>query len=109
MCSQTKIAFTIDDVPNTKKFQSDNYHSILLKNLDSLNIPITIFVNEGLIYKTDSVSKNLELLDNWAKREYITLGNHTFSHSRYSEVGFDRFEDDLIKGDYLKNYQIRAW
>ena len=99
--AQSKIAITIDDVPNTRLFQRDNYHSTLLDQLDSLNIPITIFVNEGLIYKTDSVTKNLELLEDWAKRDYITLGNHSYSHLRYSEVGFNLFEKDIEKGEQI--------
>ncbi|PWH87224.1 polysaccharide deacetylase family protein [Brumimicrobium oceani] len=101
--TQTKIAITIDDVPNTRVFKANNYNSILLNKLDSLSIPICIFVNEGLIYKQDSIFKNKELLNEWAKRDYITLGNHTFGHSKYSEVGFEEFKKDLIKGEPLLN------
>lgn len=73
----------------------------LLDQLDSLNIPITIFVNEGLIYKTDSAAKNLKLLEDWTKRDYISLGNHTYSHSRYSDVGYNLFEKDIEKGEQI--------
>ena len=98
---RTKIAITIDDVPNTRKFKSDNYHSILQETLDSINIPITIFINEGLIYKIGDTVKNEKLLDEWAKREYITLGNHTYSHLRYSNVKLDEFKRDIERGEYL--------
>lgn len=98
---QKKVAITIDDVPNTIKFEEDNYKSVLLNKLDSLNIPIAIFVNEGLIYKTDSVTKNFKLLDNWVKKPYITTGNHSFSHSRYSEVKIDSFKTDILKGEAI--------
>ncbi len=98
---QTKIAITIDDVPNTRKFQLDNYRSILLEKLDSLNIPIAIFVNEGFVAKTDSFHKNLDLLTSWVSKDYTTIGNHTHSHSRYSEVGFDAFKTDIEKGEVL--------
>lgn len=93
-----KIAITIDDVPNTKKIKSNSFQSHLLKQLDSLNIPIAIFVNEGLIYKTNDTTKNINLLENWIKRNYITLGNHTFSHSRLSEVGYNDFKGDVTRG-----------
>jgi peptidoglycan/xylan/chitin deacetylase (PgdA/CDA1 family) len=98
---QTNVAISIDDVPNTQKFQSDNFQSLLLDKLDSLNIPIAIFINEGLIYKTDSLARNFELLINWVKNDNTTLGNHTFGHSRYSEVGFDFFETDVERGEFI--------
>lgn len=99
--AQTNVAITLDDVPNTRKFERDNYQSILLDKLDSIAIPIAIFINEGLIYKTDSISKNFELLNDWIKTDYITVGNHTFSHSRYSELGFESFKLDIEKGEYI--------
>lgn len=95
------IAITIDDVPNTKQFYKDNYESIFLNKLDSLNIPVTIFINEGLLYKTNSTVKNFALLNEWVKKEFVTLGNHTFSHPRYSKVGLDKFSDDITKGESI--------
>lgn len=79
-------------MPNTLKFQKDNHHSHLLEILDSLNIPISIFINEGLITRTSDSTKNLTLLEDWIKKEYITVGNHSFSHFRYSDVGYDQFK-----------------
>lgn len=103
-----KITITIDDVPNTRNYQMNGYHSVLMKQLDSLNIPIAIFINEGLIYKTDSTVKNENLLESWIKRDYTTLGNHTFSHSRYSEVGYEQFNTDIEKGENrLKEFVIK--
>lgn len=99
--AQTNISITIDDVPNTRKFKKDNYQSFLLNKLDSAEIPIAIFVNEGLIYKTEAINRNFELLNNWVQREYITVGNHSFSHSRYSEVGYSSFKLDIEKGEYI--------
>jgi peptidoglycan-N-acetylglucosamine deacetylase len=98
---RTKIAITIDDVPNTKKFQDDRFRPILLETLDSLNIPIAIFVNEGLINKTSDTVQNVRLLEKWAKRKYVTLGNHTYSHLRYSDVGFNIFKTDIEKGGVI--------
>jgi hypothetical protein len=43
---QSSVAITIDDVPNTIKYQMDNFKSILLNKLDSLNIPVAIFVRK---------------------------------------------------------------
>jgi peptidoglycan/xylan/chitin deacetylase (PgdA/CDA1 family) len=96
-----KIAITIDDVPNTAMFHKDNYHSRLLEVLDSLRIPVSIFINEGLITKTGDVTKNLELLEDWVKKAYVAIGNHTFSHLRYSEVGYGPFKKDIEDGDVI--------
>jgi peptidoglycan/xylan/chitin deacetylase (PgdA/CDA1 family) len=98
---RTKISITIDDVPNTKKFRADHYRSLLLETLDSLNIPIAIFINEGLIYRTIDTVQNLMLLEEWVKRNFITLGNHTFSHLRYSDITFDEFKKDVEKGEII--------
>lgn len=98
---RTKISITIDDVPNTKKIQDDHYRALLLETLDSFNIPIAIFINEGLIYKNGDKVENKKLLDEWAKRKYITLGNHTYSHSRYSDVNFNAFKSDIERGEFL--------
>ncbi len=95
---QSQFALTIDDVPNTKLFEQNHFQANLLNTLDSLQIPVSIFINEGLIYKTTSVSKNFELLNQWIQRDYTLLGNHTFAHSRYSEVGFESFTQDISKG-----------
>lgn len=94
------VAITIDDVPNTRNFAKNDFNSKLLRKLDSLSIPVTIFINEGLVFQGDSV-KNKELLEQWISRPYITPANHTFSHSRYSEVGFEQFSLDVIKGARL--------
>jgi peptidoglycan/xylan/chitin deacetylase (PgdA/CDA1 family) len=99
--TRAKIAITIDDVPNTKLYAFSNQQAELLTVLDALNIPIAIFVNEGLINRTADTNQNLILLEAWASRPYVTLGNHTFSHSRYSEVGYDEFKMDIQKGEIL--------
>lgn len=99
--ARAKIAITIDDVPNTKIFKTSQYKSLLLERLDSLNIPIAIFVNEGLLTKTSDTAQNTMLLEEWVKRQYVTLGNHTYSHLRYSDVEFDEFKEDIKKGEVI--------
>lgn len=98
---QKEVAITIDDVPNTRKFQKDNFNAKLLNKLDSLNIPVAIFINEGLIYKTEYPSKNLKLLEEWINKDFVTLGNHSFNHSRYSSVSLDSFANDILKGESI--------
>ncbi|MEM1324347.1 MAG: polysaccharide deacetylase family protein [Bacteroidota bacterium] len=97
--AQRKVAITIDDVPNTRLYKQKQFESKLMQQLDSLSIPIAIFINEGLIYKPDAIDENFILLHDWFQRDYITLGNHTFTHPRYSKVGFDEFKANIMKGD----------
>ncbi|MBN7816331.1 polysaccharide deacetylase family protein [Algoriphagus pacificus] len=101
VCAQKKVAISIDDIPNTKKYQKDDFKSGLLQKLDSIQIPISIFVIEGLIYKTDSISKNFSLLMEWTDRPYITLGNHSFNHSRSSELTVEQLEEEVLKGEAI--------
>jgi peptidoglycan/xylan/chitin deacetylase (PgdA/CDA1 family) len=98
---QKSISITIDDVPNTTKYKKDHFRPILLNVLDSLKVPFTLFINEDKIYKTAWLDKNKELLETWVKNEHAIIGNHTYSHSRYSEVGFESFVKDIEKGDSL--------
>jgi len=101
LSGQSKVAITIDDVPNISKFKRDHFNNILLNKLDSLNIPIDIFINEGNIYKNEHVSKNFDLLNQWAKRAYVSLGNHSFNHPRFSDVGVDSFAIEIDKGESI--------
>jgi peptidoglycan/xylan/chitin deacetylase (PgdA/CDA1 family) len=98
---QNFVSVTIDDVPNTRLYEQNGFSSDLMHKLDSLNIPVTLFVNEGLLYKTDHVEKNTQLLETWAGKNYVSLANHTFSHSRYSKVGLDSFINDIEKGNEM--------
>ena len=98
---QKSISITIDDVPNTTKYEKDHFRPILLSVLDSLKVPFSVFINEDKIYKTTWLDKNKELFETWVKNEHAIIGNHTYSHSRYSEVGFENFVKDIEKGDSL--------
>ncbi len=99
--SQSQVAITVDDVPKGKILSKEGYESKMLRTLNSLKIPICIFINEGKLFKTDSITQKTALLNNWARQKYVTLGNHSYSHLRYSDVGFDVFSDDVIKGEKI--------
>ncbi|WP_221390421.1 polysaccharide deacetylase family protein [Dyadobacter sp. NIV53] len=96
---QKNVSVTIDDVPNVWLYESDGYSSGLLKKLDSLHLPIAIFINEGNLQQTKAVSKNEELLKEWILKDYITVGNHSYSHQNYGDIGFEKFTDDVLKGE----------
>lgn len=106
---KTKIAITIDDVPNTRRFESNNYRSYLLESLDSMQIPVAIYINEGQIYKTADTTKNRALLEEWIKKEYVTLGNHSYSHFRYSDTPLDAFKADIEKGEIISRQLAQTY
>ncbi|MFN8359191.1 MAG: polysaccharide deacetylase family protein [Candidatus Kapaibacterium sp.] len=99
--AQRTVSITIDDVPNTRMYQDDNFHSPLLDSLDAMHIPITIFINEGALDRTNARARNREVLRNWMARDYITPGNHTLHHARYSAVGIDSFKVEIDSGELL--------
>ena len=101
MVADKRVAITIDDVPKTLKYEKDNFQPVLLNKIDSLKIPVTIFINEGQIYRNEHVEKNKELLEKWCANKLVTIGNHTRDHSRYSSTGFDEFTNDVKAGESL--------
>lgn len=99
--AQSSVSITIDDVPNTRLYQLQNFSSPLQQKLDSLQIPVAIFINEGNLEQTTALEKNRNLLKNWLSKSYVTAGNHGFAHKNYAEVGLEAFKEDVIKGEAL--------
>lgn len=96
--AQKQISITIDDIPDTKNFERYG-KSLLLDALDSLNIPIAIFINENKI-DTSKIT-HIQLLTDWLERDYVTAGNHTFSHKRYSNTDFELYKKEILNGQKL--------
>lgn len=93
---QKLVAITIDDVPGLsapRKAESTR----LLSRLDSASVPVAVFINESHLENNN----NGNILAEWAKRDFVTLGNHTYSHPHYTEVGFDRFVKEISKGETI--------
>lgn len=99
--AQNKVAITIDDVPNTLLFEKEDYQSKLLKNIDSLKMPVAIFINEGFLFNTDTTSLNAVLLENWIKNKYTILGNHTLNHTRASISTIKNYKTEILKGETI--------
>ena len=95
-----RVSLTIDDVPNTRTYDEKSGGSELLNKLDSLQIPTAIFINEGLVFRGDT-TVHIALLRSWIEKSFITPGNHTYAHSRYSQVGYTDFVNDIERGVQL--------
>jgi peptidoglycan/xylan/chitin deacetylase (PgdA/CDA1 family) len=107
LLAQRSVAITIDDVPNIQLFESDYSKSLLQKQLDSLHIPVAIFINEGNLGQPKATEKNKQLLKSWLSRDYITAGNHGFIHKNYADAGFDAFTEDVNKGEVITKELLR--
>ena len=99
--AQRSVAITIDDVPNTRLFETSNFSSLLQKKLDSLHIPIAIFINEGNLGQPEALESNKNLLKTWLVKDYITAGNHGYAHKNYVDAGFEAFKEDVLNGEIV--------
>ena len=95
------VSITIDDVPNVHLYAANGNSSGLLKKLDSLNLPVAIFINEANLKLNNAFEENKKLLQSWILKPYITVGNHSYSHPNYGEIGFDVFKEEVLKGEEL--------
>ncbi len=107
--AQKKVHISIDDAPNTRLYKHLGYKSVLLDKLDSLQVPVSVFLNEGKIYQHDSVVANFALLERWIQRSYTELGNHTFSHSRSSKAGPNAYAADVKKGEAITKELVKYY
>lgn len=98
---QKKVAITIDDVPNSGMYATEGYQCRLLQKIDSMDLPVAIFINEQRVLQGDSIERNIRLFDNWIKSSNVLLGNHSFNHAMYSVAGLDLFKTEIIKGETL--------
>lgn len=99
--AQRSVSITIDDVPNTQLYRQQNFSSSLLRKLDSLQVPVAIFINEGNLKQTKNWNENKKLLRSWLLKSYVTAGNHGFAHKNYTEVGLDALKEEVLKGEVI--------
>ncbi|KAF0129735.1 MAG: polysaccharide deacetylase [Bacteroidetes bacterium] len=99
--AQKRISITIDDVPNTGKYVSEKFQPRLLQQIDSLHLPVTIFVNEMKVYGNEYLTENFDLLRQWVYSPDVQVANHSFSHFRCSATEVTAFCDDVSKGGHL--------
>lgn len=106
--AQRHVSITIDDVPNVHLYAASGNSSGLLHKLDSLNVPVAIFINEGNLKQNNAFERNKALLQSWISRKYVTVGNHSYSHPNYGEIGFEKFTEEILKGEELTKKMAAA-
>jgi peptidoglycan/xylan/chitin deacetylase (PgdA/CDA1 family) len=96
--SAKEVALTFDDAPNssTLHFTSKARTEELIRKLKTLEIPsVMVFANAC---KGSSTNESIKQLKRYKEAGHI-IGNHTCSHPRLDEVGFEKFVDDVELGD----------
>lgn len=101
-----KICITVDDLPTVTygidaSVFSKEITVDLINTFNKYDIPAIGYVNEGKLYQDGKLdSSKVQLLEIWLENGY-DLGNHTYSHSNYHEVSFEKFTNDVIKGEQI--------
>lgn len=95
-----EVALTFDDVPfgSTSLYNSDRRTSELIRKIKRLKLP------RALIFAHPCLGKNSQLTLRQIKKYHDSghiIGNHTCSHPRLDDVGFDVFAADAAKADKL--------
>lgn len=99
-----RIAITIDDGPVVGELKDlGRFHRVtngLIGTLQAEKVPVTMFVNEAQLNMPGQRDARAAALDQWLDAGF-ELGNHTYSHQSANQVPFERFADDVIKGEVV--------
>jgi peptidoglycan/xylan/chitin deacetylase (PgdA/CDA1 family) len=99
-----RIAITIDDGPVVGELKDlGRFQRItngLIGTLQAESVPVTMFVNEAQLNVPGQRDARAAVLDQWLDVGF-ELGNHTYSHQSANQVPFERFAEDVIKGEVI--------
>jgi len=113
---ERRIVITIDDLPGAvpgsdravgklHDLQSDNRH--ILEALQKHNVPALGLVIESKLQVHGERDARAAILDRWIANN-MELGNHTYSHTHFSDLSLQQFEDDTVKGDVVTRSLLTA-
>ena len=103
---QHKVCITVDDLPvvNYGIQDIDYLRGItrdLITTFDNYQIPAIGFLNETKLYRSGKLdTARVDLLAMWLTNGY-ELGNHSYSHHNYHQVGYEIFTQDILKGEQV--------
>ncbi|HEY6402699.1 MAG TPA: polysaccharide deacetylase family protein, partial [Blastocatellia bacterium] len=103
LAAQTKeVAITIDDLPlNGPQFDAVRLRTMTDKILAAINkhkIPAVGFVNESLLRAGGETDARIAILKAWSDGG-VELGNHTYSHLRFTDATLADYQDDFVRGE----------
>ncbi len=95
-----EISITFDDLPavdsdlaGTRRITRE-----LLASFRANDVPVIGFVNEGKLFVSGQIDERADFLRQWLDAGHM-LGNHTFSHISISQVPFEVYAEDLVRGE----------
>jgi peptidoglycan/xylan/chitin deacetylase (PgdA/CDA1 family) len=93
-----QVAITLDDFNwfDTPKMTAEASNRALLDSLRAHSMQAAMFVAAKFVDN----EKGKKLLDAWDNEGHI-IGNHSYSHLEYNDVGFERFSQDILKGESI--------
>ena len=103
------VAVTIDDLPGAVPGSDDamgdltalrNWNRGVLQALAKHHAPAIGFVIERKLRVEDERDARAAILEDWIQAG-LDLGNHTYSHTHFSQVTLQQFEDDTVRGDVV--------
>lgn len=91
-----QVAITLDDFNwfDTPKMTAEARNSSLLDALRAHSTQAAMFVAGKYVDN----EKGQKLLDAWDREGHV-IGNHSYSHLEYNEVSFEKFSQDILKGE----------
>lgn len=103
------VAITFDDLPATGGEYETMSHvtESLLASLRKERIPAIGFVTEHRLADASEKLRRTALLQRWLDDGH-DLGNHSFSHVSPDRVPFEKYADDVIKGETVTRQLLRA-
>lgn len=99
--AKKQIAITIDDLPLFEEAvtlpEVIEINRKILHTLAAHKVIATGFVIEGKLDIRDEKGSREQILKTWIDQGH-NLGNHTYSHTSFDELGLDDFKQDVSKG-----------
>ena len=99
-----RVAITIDDGPVVNEMSDlGRFQRItngLIGAFQAEQVPVTMFVNEAQLNVPGQRDARAAVLDQWLDAGF-DLANHSYSHRSANQVPFDRYADDIIKGEVI--------
>ena len=106
---EREVAVTFDDLPATRgdlaKLEYITWN--LLPKLKAENVPAIGFVNEQKLFAFGQTDRPTALLRQWLDNGH-ELGNHTFSHVYIDQVPFEKYAEEVIRGETVTRTLLEA-
>ncbi len=106
---ERRIVITVDDLPGAvpgsdkavgKIHDLQRCNQRVLKILQKHDVPALGLVIESKLQVLGERDARASILDQWVAKN-MELGNHTYSHTRFSKLSLNEFEDDTVRADVV--------